>query len=61
MKRHLSSNDEKYTGDALMARLFYSYDNRYMLTASVRRDGFSAFGRSNPRNFPFISSGLEFF
>lgn len=57
----ISSNDEKYTGDALMARLFYSYDNRYMLTASVRRDGFSAFGRSNPRaSFPALALAWNF-
>ncbi len=46
--KEISANDTKHTGAALMARLFYSYDNRYMLTASVRRDGFSAFGASNP-------------
>lgn len=41
----ISSNDEYRTGDALMARLFYSYDNRYMITGTVRRDGYSAFGQ----------------
>jgi len=35
--RTISSNDEYRTGDALMARLFYSYDNRYMITGTVRR------------------------
>lgn len=60
-ERTISSNDEKYTGDALMARLFYSYDNRYMLTGSVRRDGFSAFGRSKPRaNFPSLAFAWAF-
>lgn len=60
-EKTFSSNDEKYTGDALMARLFYSYDNRYMLTASVRRDGFSAFGRSNPRaTFPSLALAWNF-
>ncbi len=59
--KSMSSNDEKYTGDALMARLFYSYDNRYMLTASVRRDGYSAFGRSNPRaTFPTLALAWNF-
>lgn len=59
--KSISSNDEKYTGDALMARLFYSFDNRYMLTASVRRDGFSAFGRSNPRaTFPSLAFAWSF-
>lgn len=60
-EKTLSSNDEKYTGDALMARLFYSFDNRYMFTASVRRDGFSAFGRSNPRaTFPSLALAWNF-
>lgn len=59
--KKLSSNDRKHTGDALMARLFYSYDNRYMLTASVRRDGFSAFGKSNPRaTFPAMALAWNF-
>ncbi|QEC74138.1 SusC/RagA family TonB-linked outer membrane protein [Arachidicoccus ginsenosidivorans] len=44
-----STTDSHETADALLARLFYSYDNRYMLTSSVRRDGYSAFGTSNPR------------
>ena len=38
------SSDTYWTGDALMARVFYSFQNKYMLTASVRRDGYSAFG-----------------
>ena len=59
--KEISSEDTKHTGDALMARLFYSYDNRYMLTASVRRDGFSAFGSSNPRaTFPAIAFAWNF-
>ena len=60
-ERSITSNDEKYTGDALMARLFYSFDDRYMLTASVRRDGFSAFGRSNPHaTFPSVALAWNF-
>jgi TonB-linked SusC/RagA family outer membrane protein len=56
-----SSNDEYQTGDALMARLFYSFRNRYLLTASVRRDGFSAFGQRNPRaTFPAVALGWVF-
>ncbi|MBD8488180.1 SusC/RagA family TonB-linked outer membrane protein [Echinicola sp. CAU 1574] len=45
----ISSNDEYSTGDALMGRLLYTYDNKYSTTLSVRRDGYSAFGQSNPR------------
>jgi TonB-linked SusC/RagA family outer membrane protein len=44
----IRSYDSHETADGLMARLFYSFDNRYMLTATVRRDGYSAFGASNP-------------
>ncbi len=43
-----STNDWHYTADALLARAFYSYDNRYMVTASIRRDGYSAFGQNHP-------------
>lgn len=45
----ISSNDQYSTGDALMGRLIYSYDGKYSTTISVRRDGYSAFGQSNPR------------
>ncbi|GAA4794876.1 TonB-dependent receptor [Olivibacter ginsenosidimutans] len=55
------SNDTYKTGDALMARLFYSLYDRYMLTASVRRDGYSAFGTQNPRaTFPALAFGWNF-
>ncbi len=43
------SDDGKETADGMLARLFYSFDDRYMITTSVRRDGYSAFGISNPR------------
>ncbi len=49
----VSSTDTKVTGDALMARLNYSFKGRYLFTGSVRRDGYSAFGQENPRaTFP---------
>lgn len=44
-----SSTDTHQTADALLARVHYGYDNRYLFTGSVRRDGYSAFGTSNPR------------
>ena len=53
--------DEESTADALMARLFYSYKSKYMLTLTVRRDGYSAFGQSNPRaTFPSAALGWVF-
>lgn len=53
----LNESDDTYrTGDALMGRLFYAFKERYMLTASVRRDGYSAFGSQNPRaTFPALA------
>ncbi len=49
LKSSFSTDDTHSTGDALLARLFYAYDDKYMTTLSVRRDGYSAFGTSNPR------------
>lgn len=43
-----SSTDAKETAVGYLARAFYSYDNRYMITTSFRRDGYSAFGSTNP-------------
>jgi len=41
-----------------MARLNYSLKNRYLLTATVRRDGFSGFGANTKyANFPSLSLG----
>ena len=49
----LSNSDEKSSGDALMARLNYTLFNKYLFTASIRRDGYSAFGQENPHaTFP---------
>ncbi|UYQ95886.1 SusC/RagA family TonB-linked outer membrane protein [Chitinophaga horti] len=48
-KSSFNSNDVIETADGLLGRLFYSYDDRYMLTTSLRRDGYSGFGISNPR------------
>ncbi len=54
----MNSYDEVQSADALMARLNYSYKNRYLLTLSVRRDGSSLFGYSNPRaTFPAAALG----
>lgn len=56
-----STSDARETADALLARLFYSYDDRYMITASVRRDGYSAFGSSNPyATFPSVAAAWTF-
>ncbi|RAV29331.1 SusC/RagA family protein [Sinomicrobium soli] len=56
-----STTDTHQTADALMGRLFYSYDDRYMITGTIRRDGYSAFGASNPyATFPSVALGWNF-
>jgi TonB-dependent starch-binding outer membrane protein SusC len=43
-----------------LSRLIYSYDNRYDLTVSVRRDGSSKFGKDNRwGNFPSFAAGWK--
>ena len=52
----VSTNDRESTADASMARLNYVFNDKYLLTASVRRDGYSAFGQENPRAvFPAVA------
>jgi len=54
----ISSDDEYSTGAAYMARVFYSYKDRYMLTLSARQDGYSAFGQKYPwAQFPAAAFG----
>ncbi|WP_233376562.1 SusC/RagA family TonB-linked outer membrane protein [Maribellus sp. CM-23] len=57
----ITSNDEYETANALMGRIFYSLKNRYMLTLTMRRDGYSAFGENNPYGyFPSTALGWVF-
>lgn len=52
-------NDDNYsTGNALMGRINYSLKDTYLLTATLRRDGYSAFGAFNPYAvFPSLAVG----
>jgi TonB-linked SusC/RagA family outer membrane protein len=46
------------TNISYMARLNYSYKNKYLITGTVRRDGFSGFGVNNKYAlFPSVSIG----
>lgn len=57
----LTSNDTYSTGIAYMARLFYSYKSKYLLTGTIRRDGYSAFGAGNPyATFPSLAAAWVF-
>lgn len=40
--------DSHSTAAAYLGRLFYGYNDRYMFTGTIRRDGYSAFGSNNP-------------
>ncbi len=61
IKPIVNSDDQVSTGDALMARLNYAFKEKYLLTTSIRRDGYSAFGLQNPRaTFPSIALGWIF-
>lgn len=43
---------------SILGRAFYSYDNRYLFTATIRRDGSSKFGRNHRYGyFPSFSLG----
>lgn len=54
----VGSDDAVDTGNAMMARLNYNLMDRYLFTASFRRDGYSAFGSNNPyANFPAFAFG----
>ena len=53
----ISSNDEEWTRDALLGRLNYTFNSKYIITFAIRRDGYSAFGQANPRAF-FPTSAL---
>lgn len=56
-----SSSDTYQTAVGMLGRLFYSYDDRYMITASVRRDGYSAFGEDQPyATFPSVAVAWSF-
>jgi len=54
----VSSDDQYSTGDALMGRINYNFNQRYFLTVTERRDGYSAFGQQNPRAY-FPSIGVS--
>ncbi|MDR1171381.1 MAG: SusC/RagA family TonB-linked outer membrane protein [Bacteroidales bacterium] len=57
----VDSADEYSTGSAYMARVFYSLMDRYMITGTFRRDGYSAFGQTHPwANFGSVALAWRF-
>lgn len=56
-----SNNDKHFTADAWLGRLFYSFDEKYMITVAARRDGYCAFGQNYPHaTFPSVALGWTF-
>lgn len=56
-----SSNDTYSSAAAYLGRLFYAYNDRYMITGTFRRDGYSAFGQNNPwANFWSVGASWVF-
>tara|TARA_R110001632_G_scaffold221606_1_gene352191 strand:+ start:353 stop:3745 length:3393 start_codon:yes stop_codon:yes gene_type:complete len=53
----VSSNKEEESSLYSMARLLYDYKNKYYITGTVRRDGFSGFGK-NDKTAVFPTVGL---
>src|SRR5262249_14337301 len=53
------SYQSKYNLLSQMARINYSYDDRYLLTLTARRDGSSVFGANNSKYglFPSVAAG----
>lgn len=54
-----TSEGDSYTMLSQMARINYSYDSRYLLTLTARRDGYSAFGANTDKYglFPSLAVG----
>ncbi len=54
----VTERDETIVRKSIFGRINYAYDNRYLVTASVRRDGDSRFGANNKfETFPALSLG----
>ena len=54
-----STKGNDYTLASQMGRINYSYDSRYLLTVTARRDGYSAFGSNTDKYglFPSVAVG----
>lgn len=52
-----SSFVNKYTLSGLLGRIQYNYDERYLFSASIRRDGSSKFLNNRYASFPSVSAG----
>jgi len=57
-----SSDENGWTTAAFFGRVNYNFDDRYLLTASFRREGSSRFGEGNKYgDFPAVSAGWRIY
>lgn len=57
-KQSLGSSADEYAYFSLFAKANYAYNNKYLLSATIRRDGSSLFGVTNRYGiFPAVSAG----
>lgn len=57
---NLDGSQSEWALLSYMARANYTYDNRYLLTATIRRDGSSRFGKTNRwGTFPSVSAAWK--
>ena len=55
---YLTGTESEYSMISYLARINYSYDNKYLLSAAIRSDGSSRFGKNNKwGTFPSFSIG----
>ncbi|MDP9079882.1 MAG: TonB-dependent receptor [Bacteroidota bacterium] len=58
VKNNSSMDIQEWSLISYLARLNYNFDQKYLLSASIRRDGSSRFGVNNQfGNFPSVSAG----
>ena len=59
VSQSVDSEGNEYTLLSQMGRMNYSYDSRYLLTVTARRDGYSAFGANTNKYglFPSVALG----
>jgi TonB-linked SusC/RagA family outer membrane protein len=53
----VGNEGDKYARNSYLGRINYNYDNRYLVTASIRADGTSKYGKNNKWGY-FPSVGL---
>lgn len=57
-KQSMGSSADEYAYYSLFAKANYAYNNRYLLSGTIRRDGSSLFGEANRYGvFPAVSAG----